>query len=107
VNQRGHILLLLLSIIVAMLVGITLLAGSSAVRIEGRAAADVRIQALTLARSAVDAGIRGEHTVSTEAGRATVRVVRVGDRATAEVELGGGTAVVTSHPPQERWYPAF
>lgn len=104
--QRGHVLLLLTMILLAMsAIGLRIVSRMS-VDLDDRPAEEVRLQALWLARSAVDAGVRGSRAVPTPVGPAQVRVVQVGLQVTAQVELEGAVAVVSSGPWQERYTPA-
>ena len=98
-SQRGHVLLLTLLVLIAAGISAVLFAGQVAVRIEDRQPDAIRNQALWLARSALDAGVTGTRTVSTDAGTATVRA----SATKVTVELEGGVAVVTTDPWTERY----
>ena len=102
-SRRGHVLILVLVVIAASAAACVVFylrysADQAMWRDDDR-----RVQALWLARSALDAGVQGQRTVDTDAGTATVRVRAGGGGPVAEVEIGGGRAVVTSRPWTERW----
>jgi hypothetical protein len=105
VAQRGHVILLLMTAIAAFVFAAALFAGRLSMDIEGRHDEDVRVQCLWLARSALDVGIAGAHTVATPHGEAAVRVSGSGDAATAVVELAGARAEVGGQPRVERFTP--
>jgi hypothetical protein len=101
-SQRGHLMLLVMVALVAFLVGSMLFARSINSRIDGRRASGVRIQATTLARSALDAGVTGRTTIQTPHGTATVQA----SPGRAVVELEGARAEANSNPHTERFEPA-
>ena len=100
-GQHGHVLLLLSMVLLAAASAGILFATRISTRIDDRAADDARLQALWLARSALDAGARGGFSVATPAGAAQVTVSAEG----ARVELAGGVAVISAAPWQERYTP--
>ncbi len=99
-NQRGHLLLFMLIVLTALTVASAFVAGRHSARIEARPADEVRVQALWLARSALDAGVSGVQQVKTPAGLALVRVDGEG---AVQVDLAGARATATTTPPTERF----
>lgn len=88
-------MLALMMIVVAMIsASLLIFATRISVDISARQAAEVRSQSLWLARSALLSGRRGDETVETALGPATVRV----SGGVAEVSLQGATARVVSSP---------
>ena len=106
-KQRGHVLLLITMVLLAMTAAGLRLAMRTSARLDDRPAEEVRLQALWLARSAVDAGALGTFDVSTAAGAAHVEVSRRGPVVVARVQLEGAEAVATSAPWEERYTPAI
>lgn len=100
---RGHVVVLLMTILAALCAAALILTGRMDREIDSRAARDLRVQALWLARSAIDSGAKGEQEVVTPLGTATVSVERKGDAATAEVGLAGARAVISTSPWTERF----
>lgn len=98
--RRGHVLLLLMSLLVALGIAGLLFANRASRAIEARPADDVRIQALWLARSALDAGVGGVRQVETPSGVAVVRA----SGGSVTVTLAGATAEVGQD--EERFTPA-
>lgn len=105
-RQRGHVLLLMMIVLAAMLAAGVVFTSRLSVRVEDRDAADVRVQALWLARTALETGVGGARQVQTASGPAEVRVEGSGARAYAEVDLQGAHAVVGGVPRTERFTPA-
>ncbi len=105
-RQRGHVLLLITMVLLAMTAAGLRLAMRTSARLDDRPAEDVRLQAQWLARSAVDAGALGTFDVQTAAGAAHVDVSRQGPALIARVQLQGAEAVATSAPWEERYTPA-
>jgi len=99
--RRGHILALMLIVLMAITAGGMVFTNRVSVDILDRRSADVRLQTLWLARSALDAGVWGPRVVETPAGEATV-LVQPG--VSAEVTLAGARAVITVSPPSERYF---
>jgi hypothetical protein len=105
-NRRGSMLLLLM-VVVAVIAGGTILIGSrTRAEISRYQQDDLRLQALWLARSALDTGLRGTSTVSTALGSATVTVSGADPATRVVVELAGARAEVTTRPYAERFAPA-
>lgn len=102
-RQRGHVLLLLMMALAAVLVCTSIFANRLNMDIEARRSTDLRVQALWLARSAVDAGVTGVQQVQTPSGPAFVRVERGPAGTSARVDLSGASALVTTEPAQERF----
>lgn len=102
-NQRGHLLLLLLMVLAALALSSALVATRVGDRIEARQTDEVRMQALWLARSALDAGASGVHQVQTPLGLALVRVTADGRQRSVRVDLASARAVVSSTPAMERY----
>ncbi len=105
-DQRGHVLLLVTMVLLAMTAAGLRLALRTSAQLDDRPLEEVRLQAQWLARSAVDAGAVGTHDVQTPAGMAQVEVSRQGHALTARVELEGAQAVVAMSPWEERYTPA-
>lgn len=63
----------------------------------------LRVQALWLARSALDAGVQGQREVSTELGEAVVEVQGAGHELRVQVTLQGAQASVQFEPYMERF----
>jgi hypothetical protein len=105
-NRRGSTLLLLM-VVVAVIAGGAILIGSrTRAEISGYQEDDLRLQALWLARSALDVGLRGTSTVSTAQGSATVTVSGADAATRVVVELAGTRAEVTASPYTERFVSA-
>ncbi len=102
-RQRGHILLLLMMVLAALLAAGTVFLSQLQVNIDGRRTSDVRTQALWLARSAATAGASGVKQVDTPAGTAVVTVRRQTSGVAVQVVLAGATAEVTTSPPAQRF----
>lgn len=102
-RQRGHVLLLTMLVLAAILAAGLVFTARVQTRIDARETEEVRLQALWLARSALDAGVTGSRTVATPVGEARVRVQGIGAVATAEVELSGARATVSGEPRVERF----
>ena len=100
-NRRGNTLMLLMLALAALAIGGGLVASRMNAANEGRRDDEARTQALWLARSALDAGLSGTRLVETAAGRATVRVQRMGEERWVEVELGGTSLRVDAAPWRE------
>ena len=101
--MRQGFMLALTMIVVAMIsASLMIFATRISVDISARRSAEIRSQSLWLARSALLSGHRGEQTVETDLGTATVRVS--GD--VAEVSLQGATARVSSSPWSESFVSA-
>ncbi|MFT5680310.1 MAG: hypothetical protein ACI8RZ_001216 [Myxococcota bacterium] len=100
--RRGHVLALMLVFIAAISASIATFTSRVTLDLAARRADDTRVQALWLARSALETGQTGRQTVPTGLGEATV-LVR-GDVAT--VTLLDATATVTAAPWTERFTPA-
>ena len=98
-NRRGSAVLLVLVAIAAMLVLADLATSRAALDLHARPREDARVQALWLARTALDSGFVGIRTVDTAGGRAVVTAAN----GTARVELAGGVATVTARPYAERY----
>ncbi len=88
-SRRGHILALMMIVLAAVLAGTVGFTNRFSIDLSARRQADLRIQALWLARSALDAGITGTQQVQTASGPAVVEVRAGPDGPTARVELGG------------------
>ena len=101
--RRGHIMPLMLLSLAAIVATGTVFTQRVSVDLRDRRPADVRAQALWLARSALDANAWGPRVVQTPVGEATLTVVY---GVSAEVTLAGARAVVTVDPPTERYTPA-
>jgi len=100
-RRTGYVLPLLLVIIAAMMAGSAVFLNRLAVDINARRAAEVRAQALWLARSALTADVPpGAHSVQTALGLAQVQVQSSGIVA---VTLAGARASVRPTPYQERF----
>ncbi len=98
--RRGHVLLLLMVLLGALALSGLMFTQAVIHRIDDREAEEVRLQAIWLARSALETGVTGSRSVTTPIGEASVRVG--GGRAV--VELAGATA--TAEDGQERFEPA-
>ncbi len=102
-SRRGHTLLLIM-----LVLAMSAAAGSvyfTRISIDQAAAEreQVRVQALWLARSALEVGVSGRREVLTPVGTAVVRPGIQGGAPTVEVELSGGRATVGGEPHEERW----
>lgn len=97
--QRGHVLLLIMLLLAAFLAAGMVFTQRAQTRIDARHDDEVRLQALWLARSALDAGVSGTRRVETPVGRAVVRV----QGASAVVELDGARATMGG----EAWVERF
>lgn len=98
-NRRGYALLVLLLLLAAATASWAIFMTRSSLHWNGRAGDDTRIQALWLARSALDAGRTGRFDVATPQGPAHVEV----QGTTATAELAGGRATVRRDPWEERY----
>jgi len=98
-NQRGHLLVFLATIVAAALFASVVVTNRISRSIEDRAAEEVRTQALWLARSALDAGVVGTRRVTTASGVAVVRA----RAASVDVDLAGARATASKSPPRERF----
>lgn len=100
-SQRGHVALLMMTMLATAAILGTLAANRTSRLVEDRATAEVRTQALWLARSALDAGVVGTMTVPTGRGLARVEAAT----GSVSVELAGARATAQSSPPRERFVP--
>ena len=102
-NRRGWVLPLVL-VAISVLGATTLLVGSrTRAEISSYTRDDVRLQALWLARSALQAGVSGSTTVQTAHGEASVKVSAEGGGKRVVVQLAGARAEITSSPYVERF----
>lgn len=95
-NRRGSAALLVLLLIAAVAATALVVSTRREVTAESD---DARRQALWLARSALDAGVRGHRVVETPLGAAEVDASAKGVRVT----LAGGVALVEASPYSERY----
>lgn len=102
-NQRGHVLLLVTVVLLAMSAAGLRLAMRTSMELDDRPREEVRLQAQWLARSAVHSGVLGSLDVQTPVGPAQVVVSRQGPGLTARVDLQGARATVSSAPWEERY----
>lgn len=105
-NRRGHALLLVLAVLATLGAAGTVFFTRLSVDVNERRAERVRTQAFWLARSAITAGISGTRAVETPEGPARVRVRRQGDAVSAEVQLEGAEATLSTEPAGWSYAPA-
>lgn len=98
-TRRGHVLLLVVLLMGAMLVGASLVRQRAASGYAAYAADDIRLTAIWLGRSALDTGIGGTHRVQTAAGLAVVQRTSSG----VTVDLAGHRAEIEAAPYRERY----
>lgn len=100
-NRRGNALLLILMVIaMGAAAGVVFYARLSNEQL-GQRTDERRVQALWLARSALEVGFSGDRRVETPLGPATLHA----GAGEVLVELDGGRATVIREPYQERWEP--
>jgi len=104
VSRRGHTLLLIMVVLAMSAAAGTVFFTRLSLEQAQVAPDELRVQALWLVRSALDAGVSSPRRVETALGPAAVSVGQRGGAAEVEVELAGGHAVVGGEPYQERWY---
>ena len=102
-TNRGHVLLLLMTFLTVGTIGFAVMASSLNQRISTRHSAEVRLQTLWLARSALSAGVTGKKEVSTPYGLAQVQVEKSKDgKLVAHATLVGAVAEI-SRTPSDAW----
>ena len=93
-RRRGHTLLLVMLVLAAFgTLGLSL-ASRQSIGIQGRRPDGARRQALWLARSALQSGVRGDRRLGTQFGRGEVTVASRGAERVATATVGGFTATV-------------
>lgn len=102
-NRRGHALALVMAVVAAMTIGGGIVTSQLSSRTHARRADDVRLQALWLARSALDAGITTGRRVDSSQGPASLHVERRGGVVVVQVDLAGASATIVSAPYSERF----
>lgn len=100
--RGGHVLALAVLVLLALSIGSAGLSTRWTVDLAARGPGQDRAQALWLARSALDAGLRGTVQVRTPRGPARVEVSVAGGRRVAVAQLGGLVATVRTDPWEER-----
>lgn len=94
-RARGHVLLLMMTVLAAATIAIGMMGTRLEVNIAARRSTDIRLQALWLARSALAAGVTGTRSVRTAWGPAAVRVEKKKDGGVVAIaQLAGGRAEV-------------
>jgi hypothetical protein len=91
-----------MAVLAAIAAATLVYATRGSVELDARRDDDIRVQALWLARTALDAGFTGNRVVATQGGPASVHA----DAEGATVELAGARATVRRDPWTERYSPA-